>query len=213
MDLEVFTDASIKTINGRTFGSAGAYIPSLNQSMIKICSDSTNNKSELWAIYTGVILSEMIYYKGGYDRVILYSDSQFGIFGLTRWMDSWIINEYNGVLYNSSRQAVKNQELFKMIITYCYMHRYGIHFRHQKGHVSRSLKDLSNARRVFQSSNGYDIGLDRIEYISQCNDYIDKLTRESLEYINPNQYPILTNSGEEICKYINIPKDYKKYIR
>ena len=126
--LEVCTDASMKDIAGhdyklRPFGAAGAVCINTDEMKINICPDSTNNRAELIAIYTGIQMAESIYHRDKcYDKIIIYSDSQFSIFGLTKWMPSWLQSERNGILFNSSGKPVMNQELFKMIIIYslCY---------------------------------------------------------------------------------------------
>ena len=64
MILEVYTDASIKTYpNGRTFGCSGAICPTTGESIYSINPDTTNNKSELRAIYIGVqLIKDIIYF-------------------------------------------------------------------------------------------------------------------------------------------------------
>ena len=220
--LEICTDASIKELIGkdrrsRTFGSAGAVCINTGETLINICPDSTNNRAELIAIYTGVLLADREFAKGQYKEIKIYSDSQFSIFGLTKWMDSWLANQRNGILYNSTGKPVANQELFMMIITYCVVHKLVVFFKHQKGHVNlNSYSNLNKASGVYYKSNNREvISQDDIYKISYYNDYIDNATRNKLDEVNPDLYPVLQFSDNErrvMCRYA-VPDNYKSYVR
>lgn len=216
--LEICTDASIRTFpNGRVFGCAGALSITTGHSDYRISQDTTNNRSELIGIYLGVRLAENILLSnpGVFSEVKLYSDSQFGIFGLTRWMDNWLRNQdINGILYGSNGLPVKNQELFKAIITYLTTHGLRIKMLHQPGHVKLNKKDkLAEANEVFFNSNGYYLKPEDIYKISYYNDIVDRTSREKLQSINPDQYRVMDYSGNYnvLCRYV-IPQNYKEYV-
>jgi ribonuclease HI len=216
--LEICTDASIRTFeNGRVFGCAGALCINTGESEYVISQDTTNNRSELLGIYLGIRLAEKIYLNNpdAYDEIKLYSDSQFGIFGLTRWMDAWLErSDPNGILYGTNNKPVKNQELFKAIITYLTTHNMRVKMLHQSGHVSLgNTKKLAEANAVFLNSNGYLLRPEEIYKISYYNDIVDRTSRDKLQYVNPNDYPVMDYSENYnvMCSYV-IPANYKEYV-
>lgn len=216
--LEIMTDASIRKYpNGRIFGCAGALCINTGQTVFSISQDSTNNRSELLAIYLGIKMAKDLLDQNPmlYNEVILYSDSQFGIFGLTRWMKDWVKNrDKNGVMYGTNSKPVKNQELFMCIITFLAVNNLKIKFRHCSGHVRyTSTKKLEEANQVFYRSNGYYLRPEDIYKIAYYNDIIDKETRNQLDTVNPDMYPVLDYSDNfmVMCRYC-IPPNYQNYI-
>ena len=120
--LEICTDASMRTFldSGRVFTCSGAICINNMQERYTVTADSTNNRGELLGVYIGVKLAEEMLLRepGRYSRVNLYSDSQFSIFGLTKWIYGWIKTiDNNGVMYGSNKEPVKNQDLFAMIFS------------------------------------------------------------------------------------------------
>lgn len=216
MVLEIYTDASIRTFsNGRTFGCSGALCSTTGESRYIITPDSTNNKSELIAIYMGVALADEIRKRHlkSYD-IHLYSDSQFGIFGLTKWIYGWLKTiDNNGIIYGSNKQPVKNQELFAMILSYLSMNKLKVNFHHIAGHVRyTSTKMLAKANETYKSSNGVYLRPEDIYKVSYYNDIVDKTSRAKLDSINPNEFPILDNDNTtQMCSYI-IPDDFRYFI-
>lgn len=217
MVLEIYTDASIKTFdNGRTFGCSGALCATNGESIYNINPDTTNNRSELIAIYNGVVLADNIRKRINEPcQVHLYSDSQFGVFGLTKWIYGWIKTmDDNGIMYGSNGQPVKNQELFAMILSYLSINKLKVNFHHMAGHVRyTSTKMLSKANDTFNKSNGYYLRPEDIYKISYYNDIVDKTSRAKLDNINLNEFPIVGN-GYDYITMVNykIPKDFKNYI-
>lgn len=217
MVLEIYTDASIKAFdNDRIFGCSGALCATNGESIYNINPDTTNNRSELIAIYNGVVLADNIRKRiNEHCQVHLYSDSQFGVFGLTKWIYGWIKTmDDNGIMYGSNRQPVKNQELFAMILSYLSINKLKVNFHHMAGHVRyTSTKMLSKANDTFNKSNGYYLRPEDIYKISYYNDIVDKTSRAKLDNINPNEFPIVGN-GYDYITMVNykIPKDFKNYI-
>ena len=218
--LEICTDASMKTFqeSGRIFTCSGAICINNMQERYTVTADSTNNRGELLGVYLGIKLAEEILLSepGRYSRVNLYSDSQFSIFGLRDWMAKWITTmDKNGVIYGSNGTPVKNQELFMMIITYCVTHNLVIHFYNQKGHVNNnSSKQLANANAQFKTANGFYLKPEDIFKISFYNDIVDKNSRNVLDQINPNDYPVFQygHEGINLCHYV-IPANFKDFIK
>lgn len=211
--IEICCDASIKTFpNGRTFGCAGAIVVGLNIERFKIVPDCTNNIAELIALYTALQLAKEFRDKGYLD-ITIYADSKFAVYGTKVWMENWISNmDINGILRNYSGQPVKNQKLFKMILSYIVSNKLTIKLRHQKGHVKLTQDKLAKANKVFYESNGYYLSYNDIYKISLYNNIIDKDTRDKLQYVNTEDYPMNDESSKiDLCKYV-IPDNYSEYI-
>lgn len=217
-NLEICTDASIRTFpNGRVFGCAGALSITTMEQEYLISQDTTNNRSELLGVYLGVKLGKKIMDKnpGMFDIITIYSDSQFAIFGLTRWMDNWLkTKDANGLIYGSNGSCVKNQELFMCILSYITCNNLKVHFRHCSGHVRlNSAKMLRLANETFFKSNGMYLRPEDIYKISYYNNVVDEETRKKLQMINPDLYPVMDYSNNHcmMTKYI-VPDNYKDYI-
>lgn len=82
------------------------------------------------------------------------------------------------------------------------------------GHVRvTSHKMLSLANETFYKSNGYYLKPEDIYKISYYNDIVDTTSRNKLENINPNDYPILSpNNGVNMVNVV-IPKNFRKYVQ
>lgn len=215
--LEICTDASIRTFpNGRVFGCAGAVcITTLEQDYL-ISQDTTNNRSELLAVYLGLKLGKRIMDANpNYESIVIYSDSQFAIFGLTKWMSGWMRTmDSNGIIYGTNGQPVKNQELFMCILSYITSNNLKVSFKHCSGHVRyTSIKMLRKANDVFYKSNGEYLRPEDIYKIAFYNDIVDTSTRNYLDTINPDVYPIMdySNNHHIMTKYV-VPNNYTNYI-
>ena len=216
--LEICTDASLKTYtNGRVFTCSGAVCINTTEETYTVSKDSTNNRGELLAVYLGIKLAEKTIYQfpNKFAAIYLYSDSQFAIYGLRDWMVNWIKTEdEDGVLYGSSNLPVKNQELFKMIITYCVTHKLVVNFFNQKGHVNlNKQKDLALANRQFKTANGFWLKPEDIYKISFYNDIVDKNTRRILDNVNPDDYPAYTVKSTQQMMQYKIPENFKDFIK
>lgn len=182
MELNIFTDASItKTIYGETIGCAGAVCLELaKEKRYEILRDSTNNISEITAIKLAVQMA--IDNRDWYDRFNILSDSQWSVFGLTKWNRSWMNNMDNYMMKNSSGENVKNQEIFLAIMKMIVNNDININFFHVKGHVDpHNIKSINNATSVFQKSNGVSVSRNTVFTIAQMNNYVDNTTRNMLE--------------------------------
>jgi len=216
--LEICTDASIKTFrNGRVFGCSGALSITTMEQEYLITQDTTNNRSELLGVLLGLQLGKKIIDRqpGVFNYICIYSDSQFAIFGLTRWMDGWLkTKDANGIMYGSNGKAIKNQELFMCILSYITSNNLKVIFRHCSGHVRfTSPKMLKLANDAFYRSNGMYLRPEDIYKISYYNSIVDNTTRQKLQTINPDAYPIMdyTEDYRNMTKYI-IPNNYKDYL-
>lgn len=210
--MNIFTDASIITSPfEETIGCAGAICYEDNNIFkYEIVRDSTNNISELTAIKLAVLLA--IENRHNFNIFNIYADSQYAIFGLTKWLNGWINNTENGILYNSSGMPVKNQEIFLSIIKLIVKNKIPINFYHVKGHVNiNNFVSINNAANVFKKSNNVNVSRNEIYNMTKMNNLVDKNTRNLLKekYINEREnivrgviQPILTK--EDINIYYNL---------
>lgn len=218
--LKICCDASQRTIDGRIFTCSGAICLNTKSSKYEILADSTNNRGELWAVYLAcrLALEERDKEPYRYSRINIYSDSQFVIYGLTRWMRGWIHSMQftpDGMMVNSSNQPVANQNMFLMIITFLWLNKLRVNFYNQKGHVNTtSRSSLNDANKQFYTANGYYLKPNELIELSDYNNLVDRTTRSLLGRVDPNQYPIIYHSPENVqmCRYI-VPEDYEVYIR
>ena len=215
--LEICTDASIRTFkNGRVFGCAGALCITTMEQDYLVSQDTTNNRSELLGVYLGLKLGKRIMDKNpNYTSMIIYSDSQFAIFGLTKWMSGWMKSkDANGIIYGSNGKPVKNQELFMCILSFITSNELKVVFRHCSGHVRyTSTKMLKMANEVYFKSNGTYLRPEDIYKLAYYNDIVDTTTREYLQTVNPDMYPVMdySNNYQSMVKYA-IPNNYINFI-
>lgn len=215
--IEIYTDASIKKYeNGRAFGCAGAICPEYGKESYKILPDATNNKSEITAIYLGVILANEILISNPElldRRVTIYSDSKISVYGLREWMPTWLDNRIGGIIYNNSGKPVKNQEVFLNILAYLTKYDLKITIRHQKGHVDvLDAKSMANANDVYRESNGYRLDSNTLTKICIYNNQVDETSRNILQDIDPDTYPINKGSNARMMAYYIPPANYNQYI-
>lgn len=180
--MNIFTDASIMTSKfGETIGCAGAICYENNElCKYEILRDSTNNISEITAVKLAVQLA--LENKGRFDSFNIYADSQWSIFGLTKWLGSWFNNMQNGIMYNSSGMPVKNQQIFLSIIRLIVDNYIPINFYHVKGHVNvHDFTSMEKASKVFHTSNGVHIPRTKMYDIAKMNNLVDHNTRELLK--------------------------------
>lgn len=197
MIINIFCDASIDTDKrvacGGCYivlqGNDSSYTP-LHYKMY-LQHHATNNSAEILAIWTGVI--EAVKIRQQYPNAIfrLFSDSKISLYGLRDWIKNWIKNSQRrgtDVLINSSGQEVANQQCFIDIFNLIVETGLKIEFYHQRGHVGESGGvDLDRARAQFIKANKVspeNLGLN-IQFLSQCNSYIDNMTRSAMrQYID-----------------------------
>ena len=219
-NLEIVCDSSLRTMpeSKRVFTCSGALCINTGEEDYMITPDSTNNRGELLAVYLACKMALRVRSRNPniYSKISIYSDSQFAIFGLKKWMSTWLTTrDEHGTLYNSTNEPVKNQELFKMIITYCVINKLVIHFYNHKGHIkSSSANALALSNQHFFTANGFFLRPEDIYKISFYNNLIDNNTREKLETVNELNYPQLVRNpnSKDVLPYI-IPENYTKYIR
>ena len=193
MIFNLFCDASIDT--DRKIACGGCYITAQDENYVSpidtkamIQLNATNNSSEILAIWIGVVeaLSLRRLNPGAIFR--LFSDSKISIYGLRSWMINWVRNirpdDGKNILISSSGDPVMNQQRFIDIFNMVVRNNLRIELYHQRGHVGDKSISLNKARVDFIKANKVApeaLNLD-INYLSQCNNYIDNFTRNSLRH-------------------------------
>ena len=190
--LEIFSDASSRSFSEeQQFQCAAAYNINTNQFCPIISSNMSNNAGELFAVYLALRMADVIMEELGEKRqVIIYSDSQFCVYGLTKWLDHWVEGEKNGFWVGAKKKRIKNQGLFKLIIKFVEEKKMKVSFLHCKAHVSLDQdEELQKASDVFWQSNGFRLPEDEIIRIAYHNNYVDQKSRDILLKIDMEQYP------------------------
>lgn len=211
-ELNIFTDASIiTTVYGETIGCAGAIcLENNNICKFEILRDSTNNISEITAVRLAVELA--LVHRDKFDVVNIWADSQWSIFGLTKWIRSWMNNTCNGIMYNSSGDIVKNQQIFLCIMKLIIDNNLKVNFYHIKGHVDiHNIRSINNAISVFNRSNKTNISREKIYIAVNMNNMVDNKTREFLKRFKDEPIVHLTRGfinpiilNEDLIRYYNL---------
>ena len=179
--LNIFTDASMRTIKNEVIGAPG-YVAVIGNNIvyedIRILRESTNSESELYAIYMAIQYA--LLNRDKVQVINIFSDSQFAVYGLREWIFSWMNNIKNDRLYNSSKKEVAHQTIFMSIIYTILQYNLQISFYHNRGHFTETKID--EFRKLFRKHNflNDDIDLNAARKIMICNNYIDGITRSKL---------------------------------
>lgn len=184
--LNIFTDASMRTIKNEVIGAPG-YVAVIDNNIVnqdmRILRESTNSESELYAIYMAIQYA--LLNRDKVQVINIFSDSQFAVYGLREWIFSWMNNIRNDRLYNSSKKEVAHQTIFMSIIYTILQYNLQISFYHNRGHFTETKID--EFRKLFRKHNflNDDIDLHTARTIMKYNDRIDNATR-SLLYSTSN---------------------------
>lgn len=177
--LNIFTDASTLVKDNETIG-CGGYVAVIGREEVyrdrQILRNSTNNESELYAIYMAIQYALMN--RNRVKMINIFSDSQFAIFGLREWIFNWVNNIKNDRLYNSSNKIVSNQKIFMAIIYTILENNLYVNFYHNRGHFTTSK--TNRFIELFTKHNFLNDYIDRgIAFnIIKYNNIIDNYTRE-----------------------------------
>ena len=130
INLEVYTDGSLKKLGAKTFGGWSFIVLRDNQKVYEASGseyDTTNQRMELEAIRQALKYVSTI--RRINEKVMIYSDSAYAINCYTQaWYLKWM---YNGWV-NANKKTVSNQDLWIDIIPYFDSFWYG--FKKVDGH-------------------------------------------------------------------------------
>ena len=213
--LNIFTDASIITLRDKsyieTIGCPGCYVIGGDTELelnTQILRNSTNNNSEITAIFMGVLAAQK--YRSYFRYINLFSDSKISVLGLREWIFNWINSAKEGVMYSSSGKPVANQDIFLQIVYFIINNNLPINLFHVNGHISpTNITQILEAKKTFITSNHINIDVDEelIASFAICNDVIDNATRQILY---DNTFSPIEKSNPFI-KYFYHPFDKNKY--
>lgn len=138
MNITIFTDGACRgngTVNA--IAGCGVYFPNKefeNISVPFVISPVTNQRAELYAIY--LALYKILNSDHDFNKITIYSDSNYSIKCLTVWINTWKKNNWR----TASRKPVKNQDLIIKIDSMLYGIRNKVKFHHVRSHTGK--KDL-----------------------------------------------------------------------
>ena len=146
--INIYTDGACIN-NGKKNAKAGIgiYIPDIVNISERIIGHQTNQRAELYAILKSLKFIKI----NDYNLINIYSDSQYSINCLTKWIYSWLNNNW----LDKKKKPVKNKDIIEQIYNIIKNYNF-IKFHHVYSHTNKT--DI------------HSIG----------NDYADKLARESL---------------------------------
>ncbi|MGN1394234.1 MAG: RNase H family protein [Succinivibrionaceae bacterium] len=158
---------------------------------VKINEESTNNEAELFGILKAIELINFHNY-GDDDTNIIFSDSEYAIFSLTKWIKDWI-KTYTATRNNSlitpkmmtkGGKEVKNCKLICTIINLIAKNNIKVKFMHIRGHMNKNNADDIKTQAAYYAKRNnidYKLALSQSEFICKYNDYIDNLAKTYLE--------------------------------
>lgn len=187
--------AAILTCKGDILAAFGAFNP-----------NTTNNFGEINAIRLALIesirfITDKLGLKSDEFTIDLYSDSEICVKGINEWMPSWKKRiSKDGFWYSSKGELVANQEIFKDIdyilsskSTKKYLFkrvgeesrkRYKINIYHIRGHIDvTKMSDINKAIATFKRNNGFNVSSEKLNFIINHNNKVDKLAVNKLNEI------------------------------
>lgn len=125
----IWTDGSC---SGNPGPGGWAALIRFEENDIKISGNSqnvTNNQMELYAVIMALNKAEQL----GINKILLFSDSQYVVKGITQWINKWKKNNWN-----SSTGKVLNQELWENLDAL--VNKFEIYFNWIKGHSTEEIE-------------------------------------------------------------------------
>ena len=187
--LNVFSDASITTVNGH-YTSCSGYVAVHNDKIVetnhRVIYNSTNNYGEIYALLMAIEAAirkanEIKYV----SRINIFSDSQISVLGLREWIFKWYkkLNKHNNMVSGTNAE-IANQEVFIKIVDLVVTNGIPIHLYHQRGHKNFNVpKDVREVRQSFLTVNKEEISELLAQKLCWYNNVIDKFTRDNLHAI------------------------------
>lgn len=147
----VYTDGSCMKGKGGPRCGYGVYFPNeelSNMSKKFTNAPLTNQRAELYAIYKAI---KKITKKIDFNRIEIYSDSEYSIKSLTEWIVSWKKNGWK----TANKKEVLNQDIIKKIDKKLQKYNGKINFTHVRAHTGKTDKhSLGNAEADKLATSG-----------------------------------------------------------
>jgi ribonuclease HI len=149
----VYTDGSYKKTKNGILCGYGIYFP--NEEIKNISKKFTkkpltNQRAELYAIYKAI---KKIIENIDFEKIEIYTDSEYSIKSLTEWIINWKKNNWK----TSNNKEVLNQDIIKKIDKKIQKYKNKIFFFHVKAHTNKK------------------------DYQSICNDMADQLAKQGAQ--------------------------------
>lgn len=132
----IYTDGSCMKGKGYIKCGYGVYFPGNELSNISkkfTKTPLTNQRAELYAIYKGL---KKIIKNLTFNKIEIYSDSEYSIKSLTEWIISWKKNNWK----TSANKEVLNQDIIKKIDKILQKNKNKITFTHVRSHTGKQDK-------------------------------------------------------------------------
>lgn len=143
MDVIVFTDGACSK-NGSSSAKAGYGVHFPNKELSDISkpftkSPITNQRAELYAIYSAI---KKITAKLDYATATIYTDSEYSMNCITKWLKSWKKNGWK----TANKKEVKNKDIIIKIDKILSEHK-NITFKHVRAHTGKTdALSIGNAK-------------------------------------------------------------------
>jgi ribonuclease HI len=209
--LIIFTDGACIN-NGKQNAKAGYGIHFPNNELNDISehfinSPITNQRAELYAI---LIALEKIKNISNNNNIELYTDSQYSIDCLTKWVKTWTRNGWK----SKFNKPVKNQDIIKSIVNI--LNNYNISFHHVKAHTNKTdFISICNAKADKLATSGIHkqkiiTNIDKQQIISYPLENINnKLDFDKLEKSIANTNKIFGIKESNVdCSKLNVNFDF-----
>lgn len=229
--INIFTDASTTTHNGVVVGSAGFIVvvnKCIQYSTHRVLYNVTSNYSEMYAILMAIkyilfIKSNIFNYP--IPRINIFSDSEIIIFGLRKWVFSWVNKKKcRSDSFMSEKKTTKEQlslgmDLFKFVITSIVDNDIHLNLYHTLSHKRyNNAMDLQKIITKFRINNKIKINATDASYLAYYNSFVDNMTRKNLLSITEDPMfettkdlykmnnSIISNDlcNDTICRYRNM---------
>lgn len=213
----IFCDASTTPIQNDVVDACyGAVAFSMNKKVTewyRVIHDTTTNHAELRGINLAVNIALILRNNGNFNRFNIFSDSKVSVFGMRDYCKRWL--NVNNTLYTIGRKTpVVSQDIYVETISTIVDNDLKLSIWHQNGHVQTDrYESIDHAMRTFEANNitSADADLEFIKYISEKNNYVDTMTRQTLantnvyekDYVEPIFF-IPYHFRDILAKYIKI---------
>ena len=201
----IFTDGSLKMKSNDNIVKYGYYRFSEKTFIQQMNSNTTNNQSELLAIYTALIdiyLDKKFNNNINIKLISIISDSEYCINSLTIWYKTWYKNNW----LNSKGKEVKNKDIIKYILTIIDKLKTKnilINFIHQNSHQKLSniiklktdiknyisllkfkFSNYENCKILFDINNYKNINIDIYDNIKENIILLENNKLKNTDFIN-----------------------------
>lgn len=134
-EIQIWTDGACRNPPGQGGWAAMLRRGTDEQFISGACSDTTNNRMELTAVINGIKMLD----KG--ESATLYSDSQYVINGITKWIHSWKKHRWT-----NGSGSIKNRNLWEELDHLA--NRHTIHFKWIRGHSTSEIHEVDRLAKI-----------------------------------------------------------------